>query len=216
MELFFDENQNFGAAPWTIAFTGSFNDGSISQTVNENNSGWNLVANPYPSVLDWDQVDDDLPTANIAMGYHIWDHANTNFAVYANGSGTLGANQYIAPMQGFYVQTATAGGQNSGDVYHNFQLDNGDRPANCQTGGGSNIFKSSQRISDQLKLRTRHLGSGKIDETILQMREGADRGYRGREDIWQAAYHARRSTFRLHQPGAAAHRYHRYAYARST
>ena len=46
--MYFDANQNFGSAPWTIVFSGTLNDGPVTQVVNENNSGWNLVANPYP------------------------------------------------------------------------------------------------------------------------------------------------------------------------
>lgn len=180
--LYLDVAQNFGSAPWTISFTGSFNAGTVSQTVNENNSGWNLVANPYPSLIDWDVVDDDLAAAQIAPGYYVWDHENTNFAVYANGSGTLGATRYIAPMQGFYVQTATAGGQGTADVFHSFDLDDGDRPNPCQTAGG-NIFKSGLKVQGQLKLRTTHGHSGKVDEMLLQFNDLASRGFDPNEDI---------------------------------
>ncbi len=180
--MYFDANQNFGSAPWTIVFSGTVNDGAVTQVVNENNSGWNLVANPYPTVLDWDVIDDDLASEGIALGYHIWDHANTNFAVYSGGSGTLGATQYIAPLQGFYVQTATAGAQGSGDVFRNFNLDNDDRPNPCQNGGG-NIFKSSIVEKKEIKLRTTHLKSGKIDEVIIQLYDGAQREFSNSQDI---------------------------------
>jgi hypothetical protein len=180
--MYFDANQNFGNAPWTIVFDGTFNNGPVTQVVNENNSGWNLVANPYPTVLDWDVVDDDLASEGIAQGYHIWDHANTNFAVYAGGSGTLGATRYIAPMQGFYVQTSTAGVQNGGDVFHNFNLDNNDRPDPCQNTGGNN-FKSTIVDKHEIKLRTTHLGSGKMDETIIQLYDGAYKQYSANQDI---------------------------------
>lgn len=180
--MYFDANQNFGSAPWTIVFSGTVNDGPVTQVVNENNSGWNLVANPYPTVLDWDVIDDDLAGEGIAAGYHIWDHANTNFAVYSGGSGTLGATQYIAPLQGFYVQTATAGAQASGDVFRNFNLDNGDRPDPCQNGGG-NIFKSRIVEKQDIKLRTTHLKSGKQDEVVIQLYDGALRHYAPEQDI---------------------------------
>lgn len=180
--MYFDANQNFGSAPWTIIFSGTVNDGAVVQQINENNSGWNLVANPYPTVLDWDVIDDDLISDGIAIGYHIWDHANTNFAVYSGGSGTLGATQYIAPVQGFYVQTATAGAQNSGDVFRNFNLDNNDRPNPCQNAGG-NIFKSSIVEKDEIKLRTTHIKSGKIDEVVIQLYDGALRNYSPAQDI---------------------------------
>ena len=180
--MYFDANQNFGSAPWTIVFSGTLNDGNITQVVNENNSGWNLVANPYSTVLDWDEVDDDLAAEGIALGYHIWDHANTNFAVYSGGSGTLGATRYIAPLQGYYVQTATAGAQNGGDVFHNFNLTNDDRPNTCENTGGNN-FKSSIVQKQVIKLRTTHLGSGKMDEMVIQMYDGALRQFSSDQDI---------------------------------
>ena len=127
-------------------------------------------------------VDNDLASEGIAAGYHIWDHANTNFAVYSGGSGTLGATQYIAPLQGFYVQTSTAGVQNGGDVYHNFNLDNDDRPNPCQNTGGNN-FKRTLIDKKEIKLRTTHLGSGKIDEVIIQLYDGAFKQYSSQQDI---------------------------------
>ncbi len=177
--LWLDESHGFSSAPWTVNLTGTFNDGDITQVVNENNAGWNLVANPYPSAIDWDVVDDDLAVAGIAAGYHIWDHENTNYAVYASGSGTLGLTQYVAPFQGFYVQTSTAGAQNSGNVYHDFDLQNTDRPDACVNNVG-NFYKST---GQNIVLRTVHQGSGKKDETVIKLDDLTTRDFHPHEDI---------------------------------
>ena len=175
--LYLDGSSNFGTAPWTFSINGVFNAGNITQIANENNGGWNLVANPYPSTLDWDVVDNELAAEGIALGYHIWDHANSNYATYLSGSGTLGANQYIAPFQGYYIQTAIAGGQGSGDVNHSFTLSNSDRTTTCQTSG--NFFKTTP---DHIKIRTTHLGSGKVDETLITFEDNSSHLFNPMED----------------------------------
>lgn len=178
--LYLDAASGFSSAPWTVEISGTFTAGNVSQSVNENNGGWNLVANPYPSSIDWNTVDDDLATAGIALGYHVWDHANSNYATYsASGGGTLGATQYIPPFQGFYVQTAVEGTQGSGNVLRNFELTDGDRPDACQTSG---VFFKTQS-SDRIVIRSRHRGSGKIDETILAFNEDAVYDFDRLEDI---------------------------------
>lgn len=177
--LFLDSISGFSTGPWTLQLTGTFNNGTISQDVNENNGGWNLVANPYPSAIDWTIVDDGLGAAGIALGYHVWNETNDNYAVYtAAGGGTHGANQFIPPFQSFYVQTAVEGGQNSGDVIRTFELTNADRPDGCEIG---KFFKTQSQ--DRILIRTTHHGSNKIDETIIAFNDQASYDFNRNEDI---------------------------------
>lgn len=176
----FDENSGFSSAPWTINITATLNGGSVNQLANQNNGGWNLVANPYASVLDWDVVDNDLAAAGINTSYHVWDHSNTNYATYDAGVGTLTATQYIAPFQGFFIQTAVAGGQNSGDVFRSFSLESSDQPDGCQSGSG-NFFKTTS--DEVIRIKTTHTGSGKVDEAVLRFRGDADYNFDHTEDV---------------------------------
>ncbi len=92
-------------AKGNFTFTGTPNTGnqSISLSYHDNsvqNDGANLVGNPYPSYLDWDQV----------SGYgskYTWDgsvyKAYTQTGSYGTGS------RYVAPMEGFFVVTASSG-----------------------------------------------------------------------------------------------------------
>lgn len=43
-------------APTTEVFSGTTNTGSTSFNFTQNGPGYNLIGNPYPSVLDWDAV----------------------------------------------------------------------------------------------------------------------------------------------------------------
>ena len=65
--------------------------------------GWNLVANPYPSVIDWESGAWTLSNVNDAV--YVWRADISQFASYVSGSGTNGGSRYIPSSQGFWVQT---------------------------------------------------------------------------------------------------------------
>ena len=74
----------------------SFTEYSSSGDANE---GANLVGNPYPSYLDWDEVN----------GYgtkYTWNGADYDERTEA---GTGDGSRYVAPMEGFFVVTGTNG-----------------------------------------------------------------------------------------------------------
>ena len=74
----------------------SFTEYSSSGDANE---GANLVGNPYPSYLDWDEVN----------GYgtkYTWNGADYDERTEA---GTGDGSQYVAPTEGFFVVTGSSG-----------------------------------------------------------------------------------------------------------
>lgn len=74
--------------------------GGTSQADTE---GWNFLSNPYPSQYDWSGQ--TLPTG---MSNAFYVEKGGSFASYVNGVGTNGGTQYLAPFQGFWVQTTNA------------------------------------------------------------------------------------------------------------
>jgi hypothetical protein len=111
-----------GAAT-TKSYTGTFNTGTKTIALTRTNSaskpGFNLVANPYPSYLDWSMV--DTTAANIHTS--VWYRTKTSGGAYtfdtyngkldvatANGENTV--SKLIPPMQAFWVRVKTgfAGG----------------------------------------------------------------------------------------------------------
>ena len=135
----------------TKVFSGNLNNGSVSYGLtsagpNTNLAGFNLVGNPYPSTIDWGAASGWSRSClvNSAGGYDmwIWSPAANNYGVYnsndGDGIGTNSATRYIAPMQGFFVRTATTG---------TLAMDNPVRVAN-----NAPWFKSSEQEADKISL----------------------------------------------------------------
>ena len=111
-----------GAAT-TKSYTGTFNTGTKTIALTRTNSaakpGFNLVANPYPSYLDWSMV--DTTAANIQTS--VWYRTKTSGGAYtfdtyngkldvATANGENAVSKLIPPMQAFWVRVKTgfAGG----------------------------------------------------------------------------------------------------------
>jgi len=116
----------------TKQFVGTLNSGSVTRTLTKNAAqnyiGFNLLGNPYPSSIDWNSsagFSRSMLSLN-GGGYYMWTWSSTanNYGVYnsadADGIGTNNVTRYIAPMQAFFVQAASAGTfafQNAGRVH---------------------------------------------------------------------------------------------------
>ena len=70
------------------------------------NSGWHLLGNPYPSILDWESIEGANSLDN---AIYFWNNDSQQFEVYLNDLKTFDADRYIQPMEGFFVHT----GQNT-------------------------------------------------------------------------------------------------------
>ncbi|MEI6753455.1 MAG: fibronectin type III domain-containing protein, partial [Paludibacter sp.] len=96
-----------------VTFSGSLNTGdksiSLSNNPNHEKNGFNLVGNPYPSYLDWDNV------TKTNLMTTIWYRTKTAANAYTfdtyNASGGLGTSNgakaitnLIPPMQAFWVR----------------------------------------------------------------------------------------------------------------
>lgn len=78
--------------------------------------GWNFLANPYPSALNWDATGGawtkDL--TKMADAFYRWNSAGSGYGVYSGGSyvgaGPAPANPNLIPSgQGFFVKLSTSG-----------------------------------------------------------------------------------------------------------
>lgn len=63
--------------------------------------GWNLIANPYPCTIDWNDL--DWTKTNIDNAIYVYHAATGLYASYVNGIGNNGGSNLIAPFQAFWV-----------------------------------------------------------------------------------------------------------------
>lgn len=99
----------------TIDLTGPINVGNVTIPVSYTAStpteltaydGWNLIANPYPSAIDWDSPNWAKSKVNGAI--YLYNADIQQYATYvagSNGVGINGGSNIIASSQGFWVKT---------------------------------------------------------------------------------------------------------------
>jgi hypothetical protein len=76
----------------------------------ENQKGWNLIGNPYPGTINWDNIATGRKV-NMDDAFWIWSGDAGNYGVYVGGagSGTLGVGPAIASSQAFWVHASSTG-----------------------------------------------------------------------------------------------------------
>ena len=157
-----------------FAFSGALNNGAQNATIAYNGNtadafrGYNLIGNPYPSALNWNNV--WANTANqAAVGSTIWFNSNeATFPTY-NGSGTVGVPSdvkgYIPPMQGFWVLASEAANSTS-LTNKTLSFDNTMRSHGPAT--GSNPLRAPQSAASENQLiRLQATNGTTTDETVL-------------------------------------------------
>lgn len=81
---------------------------TVTYTTGDSYTGYNLVGNPYMAALDWEAANDAThwTRTNIGSTFWIWNTGSGNYGSYNRDTdaGTLSVNQYIGPMQAFWVK----------------------------------------------------------------------------------------------------------------
>jgi hypothetical protein len=100
----------YSGATNPISVSGAPVKGSISIPINASGTAWNLIPNPYPSPIDWDNVTTTNTTNTVYL-----TTAEGSFATYLKGSGTCtgcsfntGWRGELAIGQSFWIQSAGA------------------------------------------------------------------------------------------------------------
>ena len=149
------------AATITVSTTGTFITGNKSLSISSGGAtdpDWNLVGNPYPCAINWDSVADK---SNVdGKAFYVYD--GSGYKSYNGESGTA-TNQYIPPMQGFFVKRI--GGSSIG-------IENADKAH-----AGIGIYKSlSNDYNNHFKIRASALGQESVCVLYQKMEatNGAD------------------------------------------
>lgn len=168
-------NQNVAS----LGYTGSPLWSTFTGTNSTGNSGWNLIANPYPSNLDWSEVNKDFGGASINAYYYIWDPSSGAY-VYHNGSaGSATRSATISPMQAIWVKLDDAG--ETGTSVFNFT------DADRTVSSPANFLKTTEALVLELSD-----GNNTLDQTQLI-----------RELGYSADYDASGDAVKQHNPGKA-------------
>jgi autotransporter-associated beta strand protein len=159
-------------ASQTVDFVGTLTNGNISRPSLTYgplaDGGWQLLGNPYPSPLNWDQVG----RTNVGGAVHVYHSSGQYAGTYSSyvagsgGTGTNGGTSQLALGQGFFVRTSTAGA--AGTV--NFT--NTARP----TTYSSPVFNRTATSDPLLRLQLRS-ATGSVDEAVIRFTSGATAGF---------------------------------------
>jgi hypothetical protein len=155
----------------TLEFVGNLNTGNVSNNslprVGTTNSfrGYNLVSNPYPSFINWKDVSKTNLESTIWYRTHNGD--NNVFATF-NATGDIASpasvngqavNEFIAPMQGFWVRV-DADGNTGGIAFDN----------NMRIHRSSEILRAPQQ-KDIFRFVVNK--NGQVDEAVINFTTNA-------------------------------------------
>ncbi|MCT4561616.1 MAG: T9SS type A sorting domain-containing protein, partial [Crocinitomicaceae bacterium] len=87
--------------------SGQYDTGFVGNGTLQETEGWNLIGNPFTTTYDFQGQ--GLPSG-MSNSIAIWNanDGTGKYAYYSSGGGVNGGTQYIAPFQGFFVQTTNA------------------------------------------------------------------------------------------------------------
>ncbi|MBI4947296.1 MAG: PKD domain-containing protein [Bacteroidetes bacterium] len=157
--------------------------------------GWNLVANPYPSAIDWDEATDAThwTRTNIGGTIYIYNSSTGTYASYATGAPVNGGSRYIASQQAFWVQASGAPTLTVRELVKAPSTQNNRtflrtaQPLN--TSNYPMAFKdfpiplNSNTLTNSIKLTSS--GNGYDDETFIRFMQDATNNFDNQYDGWK-------------------------------
>lgn len=172
MGLSLAANKGFWAyiinTPLTIDVTGPVIKGiqnvPLSYTNNDASTeiGWNLIANPYPSAIDWDSP--NITRTNMDAAIYLFNGSSEQYTTYVGGIGINGGSRYIASSQGMLVQATAPGASITFRETSKTAVD----PSFMK-------LQNTQPSGDILKLSV--TGAGGSDETVIRFDASGTTGY---------------------------------------
>ncbi len=128
--------------------------------------GWNLVGNPFPAPIDWDNP--NWTKDNIYNSIYFWNGTNYSYYVssgadLSEGTGVNDGTNIIPPLQGFFVKVK----EGSPDTDN--QTGQLTIPEDARVISNQSFWK--QKSSKEIRLSV--TGNGYSDETLVRFIEGA-------------------------------------------
>lgn len=147
---------------------GNFDFGvSFSSSGSIDDDGFNMVANPYPSTIDWDSP--SWTKTNVDDAIYLWQADLGQYATYIGGVSTNGGSNLIPSSQGFYVKTNA-----SSPVLQANE--------NIKVAGNPTFIRSSNSLTAGALFRAKLEGNNYKDEAIVRFNENASNSFDGKFD----------------------------------
>jgi hypothetical protein len=165
-----------------VDFVGTLGNGNVAIPLTRGtttDAGWNLVGNPYPSTLNWDNV--TIPTGMDAAVY-VYQSASQyggSYSSYTNGLATGNSRTATIGMgQGFFVRVSP------GTTNTTLTLTNAAR--STDSGAGS-TFQRGNDTRPRVRLALESAGSTLTDAAYVYFEAGATTGIDSRYDAVKLA-----------------------------
>jgi hypothetical protein len=150
-------------------------DPTVSPAVcNEENRGWNLIANPFASAINWDAAGWTKP-GQMNNAFFLWNGVAGGYRVYVGTGGvSLGVNasansnpNLIPTGQAFFVKLTTAGTYTA-----TMKADE-----NVKSSGSASFVRTAT-ASSNLRLRISKVGNTSYDfDAMVRFMDGATEGF---------------------------------------
>lgn len=149
---------------------GNFAVGPLSYTPSSPNTGWNLIGNPYPSALQWNNTWIKTNVGDWACIHNNGNDECFNAATVTGWPNTGDmANGIIPPTQGFWIRATDAGASLT-------------IPQSEKLHSGQAFYKNSTvNVDNSIRLRVD--GNGDFDVVLFQFTSEASEGFDGRFDL---------------------------------
>ncbi|MGB7784846.1 MAG: T9SS type A sorting domain-containing protein, partial [Salinimicrobium sp.] len=165
----------------TAELTGTVTNGDISVSLQNNNgkytNGFNLVGNPYPSPIDWDQIAPSLTGIDNAVYFFTatpGDRYTGTYTSYVDGVSTGPASSVISSMQGFFIRVSDPADGNY-PATASLEFTNAARTGNQVA---HQYYQAQNRNgAPRIRITAGFTGENISDAALLYFRDGATPGF---------------------------------------
>lgn len=154
-------------------------DATVSNTQAFNNSGWNLVGNPFTYTFSYDDIFDCAYNASHFIGgVYLWD--GDGYKVWVDGLGDVEASE-IGPLESFFVKVNQVDDQIEEVSTVGFCMERGACDCTSTDLKSTHINNETSSSLDALSIKV--TASGKDDKTYLRVHPDATLSL---DDQWDA------------------------------
>lgn len=164
---------NSGAQNATLGYAASPAWSGFEGANGSANDGWNLIANPYPSNLDWTEVGKGI-TGDVNAYFYIWNPASSEYVYNDLGGNGNAASTNISPMQAIWVKLDAPGETST----TSFDFGDADRTVSTPAA----FLKT---VSEVLKLDVVSTLTSERDQTSILRDAGYSLGYEASGDAFK-------------------------------